>query len=86
MPRRHTSDEIARKLERASVLQAMGQSVSALSRDLGVAAATYQRWRRNFAGLDANQIRHLRSLEQENLQLRRRLAQLHAQRPQTVFG
>ncbi|MGE0741148.1 MAG: transposase [Hyphomonadaceae bacterium] len=86
MPRRHTADEIAHKLERANALHASGQTVASLSRELGVASGTYLRWRRHFGGLDGAQIRHVRKLEQENLQLRRRLAQLNACSPHLVFG
>lgn len=80
MPKRHTAEEIASKLERARELRAVGQPVTGLSRALGITTATYKRWRRAFEGLDGLEIRLVQNLSRENAQLRRRLAQLSARR------
>ena len=50
-------------------------SVSEVSKKHGVSEATIYAWRKRFGGMEALDIRRLRSLEQENGKLKRLLAE-----------
>ena len=77
MPRkRHTPEEIVTKLRQVDVLVAQGQNVADAVRSIGVTEVTYYRWRQEFGGLKAEQIKRLKELEAENARLRRAVADL----------
>jgi transposase-like protein len=62
MPRkRHTPEEIITKLRQVDVLVSQGQSVADAVRSIGVTEVTYYRWRQEYGGLKAEQVRRLRS-------------------------
>jgi len=74
--KRHTPDEIVAKLRQVDVLVAQGQAVADAIRAIGVTEVTYYRWRQEFGGLKADQVKRLRDLEAENARLRRAVADL----------
>ena len=74
--KRHTPDEIVAKLRQVDVLVAQGQAVAEAIRALGVSEVTYYRWRREFGGLKADQVKRLKELEAENARLRKAVADL----------
>ena len=77
MPRkRHKPEEIVAKLRQVDVLVAQGQSVADAVRSSGVTEVTYYRWRQEYGGLKADQVRRLKELETENARLRRAVAAL----------
>ena len=77
MPRkRHTPEEIVAKLRQVDVLVSQGQSVAVAVRSIGVTEVTYYRWRQEYGGLKADQVRRLKELEAENGRLRRAVAEL----------
>ena len=77
MPRkRHTPEEIVAKLRQVDVLASQGQSVADAVRSIGVTEVTYYRWRQEYGGLRADQVRRLKALEAENARLRRAVADL----------
>ena len=77
MPRkRHTPEEIVAKLRPVNVLVSQGQNVADAVRSIGVTEVTYYRWRQEFGGLKADQVRRLKELETENARLRRAVADL----------
>ncbi len=45
-------------------------------RTIGVTQVTYYRWRREFGGLQLDQVRRMKELEQENQRLRRAVSDL----------
>jgi putative transposase len=53
---------------------AEGKDLAAVCRELGVAEATYHRWRNQFGGLKAEDAKRLKDLERENTTLKRLLA------------
>src|SRR3712207_9505924 len=72
MPRkRHKPEEIVAKLRQVDVVIARGRSVADAVRSIGVTEVTYYRWRQEFGGLKAEQIKRLKELETENARLRR---------------
>ena len=74
--KRHTPDEIVAKLRQVDVLVAQGQAVADAIRAIGVTEVTYYRWRQEFGGLKADQVKRLKDLEAENARLRRAVAEL----------
>ena len=74
--KRHKPEEIVAKLRRVDVLVSQGQSVADAVRSIGVTEVTYYRWRQEFGGLKADQVKRLKELETENARLRRAIAEL----------
>lgn len=52
-----------------------GAPVGELCRRLGVSDATFYRWKAKYGGLEVNEARRLRQLEEENSRLKRIVAQ-----------
>lgn len=72
--KRHTPEQIVRKLTEADRLLAGGADGAEVARQLGVAEQTYYRWRNQFGGLKAQDAKRLKELERENATLKRLLA------------
>jgi putative transposase len=53
-----------------------GKPVADVFRELGVSDATYYRWKAQYGGLEVNQLRRLRQLEDENRKLKQLVADL----------
>src|SRR6185312_3231700 len=71
--KRHSPEQIVRKLMAADRLLAEGKDTAAVCRELGVSEA-YHRWRNQFGGLKAEEAKRLKDLERENATLKRLLA------------
>ncbi len=72
--RRHTPEQIVRKLREADRLLAEGASIADVARHLEVSEATFHRWRNQYGGLKADDVKRLKSLEAENARLKRIVA------------
>jgi putative transposase len=72
--RRHTPEQIVRKLREADKLLAEGIEVPEVAKALEVSEATYHRWRAQFGGMKADDVKRLRELERENQSLKRIVA------------
>lgn len=72
--RRHTPEQIIRKLREADRLLAEGQQVPEVAKALEVSEQTLHRWRTQYGGMKAADARRLRELERENAQLKRIVA------------
>ena len=70
MRKRHTEEQVVRKLREAEALMSVGASVADVCRELEVSEATYHRWRRKYGGVDVEALRRLKALEKENAQLK----------------
>ncbi len=76
MPRkRHTPEQIIRKLREAEVELAKGQTTVDVARKIGITEQTYYRWRKEYGGLRLDQAKRLKELEKENSRLKRLLAE-----------
>jgi putative transposase len=73
--RRHTPEQIIRKLREADRLLAEGQQVPEVAKQLEVSEATYHRWRAQYGGLKADDAKRLKELAAENTHLKRLLAE-----------
>jgi len=77
MPRKgHTPEQILNKLRQVEVAVANGKSVAQAVREIGVSDNTYYKWRAEYGGLNLDQVRKLKLLEQENARLKRAVANL----------
>src|ERR671918_916665 len=74
--KRHKPGEIIAKLRQIDVLTAQGTPVADAVRSIGVTEVTYYRWRQEYGGLKADQVKRLKALETENARLRRAVADL----------
>ena len=72
--KRHTPEQVVRKLAEADRLLGEGKSVADVCRQLQVSEQTYFRWRSQFGGLKADDVKRLKELERENATLKRLLA------------
>lgn len=74
--KREKPEDIVLKLRQVEVLQGQGQSVSAAVRQIGVTVQTYYRWRKEYGGMNRDQLKRLKELETENQRLRRAVSDL----------
>jgi putative transposase len=72
--RRHTPEQIVRKLREADRMLGEGSEVPEVCKALEVSEATYHRWRAQFGGMKADDVKRLKELERENCQLKRLVA------------
>ena len=54
----------------------VGRKAKELARELGVSEATLYAWKSKYGGLEVNEVRRLRDLEQENARLKKLVADL----------
>ena len=73
--RRHSPEQVVRKLREADRLQAERADVDAVCRHLEVSVQTYQRWRSQYKAMRPEDVVRLKSLEKENARLKRLLAE-----------
>jgi transposase-like protein len=74
MKKRHTPEQIVRKLRQADAEMAAGASVPEVARSLGVSEATFHRWRNQYGGMNAGAMKRLKELESENARLKKIVA------------
>jgi putative transposase len=72
--RRHTPEQIIRKLREADRLLGEGAQIADVARHLEVTEATYHRWRNQYGGMKADDAKRLRELERENRELKQIVA------------
>ena len=72
--RRHTPEQIIRKLREAERMLAEGAEVPAVSKALEVSEQTLHRWRTQYGGMKADDVKRLKQLERENARLKRIVA------------
>ena len=73
--KRHSPEEIIDKLRQAEVELARGLAVPHVCRKIGVTEQTYYRWRKQYSGMNREQLRRLKELEKENARLKKLLAE-----------
>ena len=72
--RRHTPEQIVRKLREADRMLGEGAELAEVCRHLQVSEATYNRWRNQYGGMKADDTKRLKELERENARLKRIVA------------
>ena len=71
----YTPEQIIRKLREAEVLIAKGMTAQQAARKVGVTEQTYYRWRKEYGGMHIEQAKRLKTLEKENVRLKRLVAE-----------
>jgi transposase-like protein len=74
--KREKPEDIVTKLRQVEVLQGQGMSVADAVRQIGVTQQTYYRWRRQYGGMNRDQLKRLKELEKENQRLRKAVSDL----------
>ena len=73
--KRHSPEQIVRKLRDADAMLNAGKDVAAVLQALEVSEATYHRWRNQYGGMKAEEAKRLKELENENKRLKKLLAE-----------
>jgi len=73
--KKHTPEEIVKKLRQAQLEIGKGATVDQVSRKLGVNEQTYYRWKREYGGMEVDQLARLKELERENGRLKKIVAE-----------
>ena len=69
--KRYTAEQIIGHLRQAEIRISEGKTVLEAVRELGVSEQTYYRWRKEYGGMEVDQVRRLKDLEIENGRLKR---------------
>lgn len=69
---RFTEEQIVFALKQAE----LGTSVPDACRKLGISNATFYTWRKKYGSISPSELKHMRQLEEENLRLKRLVADL----------
>ena len=72
--RRHTPEQIVRKLREVERLLGEGQTIAEAAKQVEVSVQTYHRWRNQYGAMQADDAKRLRELERENVRLKRIVA------------
>ena len=72
--RRHTPEQVIRKLAEADKLLAEGKVIEEVCRALEITESTFHRWRNQYGGMKADDAKRLKELERENTRLKRIVA------------
>ena len=73
--RRHTPEQIIRKLAEGNKLMAGGMTVEEVCREFGIAESSWHRWLNQYGGMKADDAKRLKELESENSMLKKLLAE-----------
>lgn len=70
--RRFSAEQIVAILKQAE----LGIPVAELIRQVGVSEQTFYRWKKKYSGLEVDQVRELKQVREENVRLKRIVADL----------
>ena len=77
MPRKaNAPEQIISKLRQAEIMMNQGSTVAEVCRRIEVTDQTYFRWRKEYGGMRVDQAKRLKSLEEENIRLKKLVADL----------
>src|SRR5579862_6381050 len=72
--KRHTPEQIVRKLREGDRLLNEGQELADVLRQLEVSESSWNRWRAQYGGMKADEAKRLKELERENARLKKLVA------------
>ena len=70
----HSPEQIVRKLREADRLLAEGDGIAEVAKQLEISEQTFHRWRNQYGGMKADDVKELRKLRDENQRLKRMVA------------
>jgi putative transposase len=68
--RRHTPEQVIRKLREAERMLSEGKTIPELAKELEISEQTFHRWRNQYGGMKADDAKRLKELERENGRLK----------------
>ena len=74
--RRLGAEQIVTKLRQIEVLQGQGKNIAAACKEIGTTEQMFYRWRKEYGGLNVDQAKRLKQLEDENGRLKKLVADL----------
>ena len=74
--KRHSPEQVVRKLRDADAMLNSGQELSVVLQSLEVSESTYDRWRNQYGGMKAEEAVRLKKREDENQRLKEVVAEL----------
>jgi putative transposase len=77
--KKYQPEKVLNLLRQIQVAVANGKTTALACKEAGIAEQTYFRWRREYGGLQVDQAKRLKELEQENSKLKRMVANLSSQ-------
>ena len=82
--KRFSTEQIVAVLKQAE----MGMGVADLIRQIGISEQTFYRWKKQYGGLQSEQVRELKQLSEENARLKKLVAELSLDKSvlQNVFS
>ncbi len=72
--KRHTAEQIVMKLREAEAGLAAGVSMGQVCQKLGVSEQTFYRWKKKYGGMELDEAKRLKALEEENRRLKKLVA------------
>jgi transposase-like protein len=72
---KYTVPQIVGLLREAEALLDTGKTVAEVCRHLKIGESTYYQWRAEYAGVEPNQVKRLKALEEENRRLKKLVAE-----------
>ena len=73
--KRYSAEQIVTFLRKVESLTAQGSTVAEACKKLGFTEQTYYRWRKQYGGMDRDDVKRLKELEAENARLKKLLAE-----------
>lgn len=73
--KRHSPEQIIRKLRDADAMLNAGKSMAEVCQALEVSEATFHRWRNQYGGMKGEEAKRLKELDEENKRLKKLLAE-----------
>lgn len=84
--KRDKPEDIVLKLRQIEVLHGQGMAISDAVRQIGVTGPTYYRWRKQYGGMNRDQLKRLKELERENQRLRRAVSDQTSNKKRRPLG
>lgn len=69
---KHTETQIVKAIQEESA----GRKADDICRELGISRATFYNWKSKYAGMEVNQVKQLKELQEENRKLKAMYADL----------
>ena len=74
--KRYKPEQIVNLLRKIEVEIANGKTAPQAAREVGISEQTFYRWKKQYLGLEVDQVRELKQLQEENSRLKRLVADL----------
>jgi transposase-like protein len=73
--KRHTPEQIVKKLRDADAMLNSGKELAAVLQSLEISEQTYYRWKNQYGGMKSSEARRLKELEDQNRKLKEIVAE-----------